>query len=131
MVSISESFWTGLHLALLLSLCYCSSTSTAGTFAWHCATRHAVVLTWVLQALTTISPSHPFDRVTAPAPLAYVVSRTGAGSFGVELSLPVLHCVMWSVNPGIPRVVSHHQPDWVLLGRVRLCRCTFKCSLYV
>lgn len=98
MVSTSESFWTGLHLALLLSWCYCSSTFTAGTFAWHCATWHAAILTWVLQAFITISPSHPFTRVTAPALLAYVVSKTGAGSFRVNLTV--------STNAALPEVVS-------------------------
>lgn len=86
-VSTRESFRTGLRLALLLPLCYCSSTFTADTSAWHCATQHAAILTWVLQAFITISPSHPFNRVTAPALLAYVVSKTGAGSFRIKLTV--------------------------------------------
>ena len=87
MVSTSESFWTHLHLALLFSLCYCSSTFTAGMFAWHCATWHAAILTWVLQAFITVSPNHPFNHVTASTLLTYVVSETGAGSFRVKLTL--------------------------------------------
>lgn len=42
-------------------------------------------------------------------------SRTGNASFRAELSLP---CGMWSVSNS--RVVSHLQPHWFLLGRVRL-----------
>lgn len=98
MVSTPESFWTGLHLALLLSLCYCSSTFTAGTFARHCATWHAAILTWVLQAFLTISPSHLFNHVAAPAFLASVVSKTGAGSFKVQLTI--------STNAALRDVVS-------------------------
>lgn len=97
MVSTPESFWTGLHLALLLSLCYCSNTFTTGTFAWHCATWHAAILTWVLQAFITISPNHSFSHVTAPA-LAYVVSKTGAGSFRVKLIV--------STSAALPDVVG-------------------------
>lgn len=44
-VGTSESFWTGLHLALLLALCYCSSTFTAGMFAQCCAMGHTAMLT--------------------------------------------------------------------------------------
>lgn len=43
-VGTSESFWTGLHLALLLALCCCSSTFTAGLFARHCAMGHTAML---------------------------------------------------------------------------------------
>lgn len=62
-----------------------------------------------------LSPCH--QSVTAPALWDQVFSRTGNASLRVELSLP---CRMCSVSPVTPRVVSHHQPRWFLLGRVRL-----------
>jgi len=109
MVSPSESFRTDLHLALLLSLCCSSSAFTAGAFAWHCATWHAAILTWVLQPFITISPSHLFNHVTGPALLACVVSQAGAGPFRVELTISTI--AMGSVSPVIPGVEPHHQPS--------------------
>lgn len=65
----------------------------------------AGMLTWVLQALITISPSHPFNHVTAPALLAHLISKTGALSFRVKLTV--------STNAALCVVVSE---SWNTMG---------------
>lgn len=110
-----------LHCPFLCPFLCATAVALSPLACLHGIVQHdsAAILTLVLQALITISPNHPFNHVTAPALLAHVVSKTGAVSSRVKLTISTsaAPCDVVSKSWKIPWVVLYCQPNWLFVGK--------------